>query len=116
MGSDFVVTVRYGETDELVEVRRRAESEPNFLRRGPSAVLYAIMDRIVNDYGPVVEGDPGASPPVSRRIYELSREVIQFHQATQPLAAALLVRWWLRRGAGGGDEGKAHGAKHGGDA
>jgi magnesium transporter len=104
VGSDFVVTVRYGETDELTEVRRRAESEPNLLRRGPSAVLYAIMDRIVDDYGPVVEGlendideievqvfegNPGASPPVSRRIYELSREVIQFHQATQPLAGAL---------------------------
>jgi magnesium transporter len=37
----------------------------------------------------VFEGNPGASPEVSRRIYELSREVIQFHQATQPLAGAL---------------------------
>jgi magnesium transporter len=104
VGSDFVVTVRYGEANELVEVRRRAENEPKLLRRGPSAVLYAIMDRIVEDYGPVVEGlendideievqvfegNPGASPRVSRRIYELSREVIQFHQATQPLAGAL---------------------------
>ena len=104
VGSDFVVTVRYGEVNELVEVRQRAESEPKLLRRGPSAVLYAIMDRIVEDYGPVVEGlendvdeievqvfegNPGASPEVSRRIYELSREVIQFHQATQPLARAL---------------------------
>jgi magnesium transporter len=62
------------------------------------------MDRIVDDYMPVVEGlendvdeievqvfegNPGASQAVSRRIYELSREVIQFHQATQPLAGAL---------------------------
>jgi magnesium transporter len=38
----------------------------------------------------VFEGEPGSSPEVSRRIYELSREVIQFHQATQPLAGALL--------------------------
>jgi magnesium transporter len=104
VGEDFVVTIRYGETVELVEVRRHAESEPELLRRGPSAVLYAIMDRIVEDYGPVVEGlendideievqvfegDPGSSPEVSRRIYDLSREVIQFHQATQPLAGAL---------------------------
>jgi magnesium transporter len=114
VGSDFVVTVRYGETDELVEVRRRAESEPNLLRRGPSAVLYAIMDRIVEDYGPVVqgfendideiegqvfEGNPSASRAVSRRIYKLSREVIHFHQATQPLAGAL----------GRLTEGEAHG-------
>jgi magnesium transporter len=104
VGSDFVVTIRYGEANELGEVRRWAESKPELLRKGPHAVLYAIMDRIVEDYGPVVEGlendideieaqvfegDPGASPQVSRRIYELFREVIQFHQATQPLAGAL---------------------------
>jgi magnesium transporter len=104
VGSDFVITVRYGGADELVEVRRHAEGDRELLRRGPSAVLYAIMDRVVDAYGPVVEGlendideievevfegNPGASPKVSRRIYELSREVIQFHQSTQPLAGAL---------------------------
>jgi magnesium transporter len=104
VGPDFVVTVRYGETNELVEVRRWAEGRPELLRKGPYAVLYAIMDRIVEDYGPVVdglgndideiegqvfEGNPAASSKVSRRIYELFREVLQFHQATQPLAGAL---------------------------
>jgi magnesium transporter len=100
VGPDFVVTVRYGEANELVEVRKRAEGEPNLLRRGPSAVLYAIMDRIVEDYVPVVEGLENDideievevfenKPDVSKRIYELFREVIQFHQATHPLAGAL---------------------------
>lgn len=104
VGPDFVVTVRHGEANDLGEVRRWAESKPELLRRGPYAVLYAIMDRIVEDYVPVVEGlendidkieekvfegNPGASRSISRRIYELSREVIQFHQATQPLAGAL---------------------------
>jgi magnesium transporter len=100
VGSDFVVIVRYGETNELVEVRRWAESRPELLRKGPYAVLYAIMDRIVEDYLPVVAGLEhdideievevfGNKPDVSRRIYELFREVIQFHQATQPLAGAL---------------------------
>jgi magnesium transporter len=100
VGSDFVVTMRYGEASELRGVRRQLEGDPDLLRKGPFAVLYTIMDRIVDDYGPVAdglendieeievevfEGDPG----VSRRIYELSREVIEFHQATQPLAGAL---------------------------
>ncbi len=100
VGPDFVVTMRYGEASELRGARRQLEGDPDLLRRGPFAVLYTIMDRIVDDYGPVAdglendideievevfEGDPG----VSRRIYELSREVIQFHQATQPLARAL---------------------------
>jgi magnesium transporter len=100
VGSDFVVTIRYGEANELGEVRRWAESRPDLLRRGPYAVLYAIMDRIVEDYMPVVAGLEhdideievevfGNKPDVSRRIYELFREVIQFHQATQPLAGAL---------------------------
>ena len=100
VGSDFVVTMRYGEASELRGARRQLEGAPALLRKGPFAVLHTIMDRVVDDYGPVAdglendideievevfEGDPG----VSRRIYELSREVIQFHQATQPLTGAL---------------------------
>ncbi len=100
VGQDYVVTVRYGEANELVEVRRWAESKPELLRKGPYAVLYAIMDRIVEDYVPVVAGLENDideievevfenKPDVSKRIYELFREVIQFHQATQPLAGGL---------------------------
>src|ERR1051325_1447255 len=50
VGPDFVVTVRYGETNELEGVRRSVEDRPELLRKGPYAVLYAIMDRIVDDY------------------------------------------------------------------
>jgi magnesium transporter len=100
VGPDFVVTVRYGETNELQEVRRSLEGRPDLLRKGPYAVLYAIMDRTVDDYVPVVDGLANdideievevfeSQPDVSRRIYELSREVIRFHQATQPLAGTL---------------------------
>jgi magnesium transporter len=100
VGPDFVVTVRYGETNELQEVRRSLEGRPDLLRKGPYAVLYAIMDRTVDDYVPVVDGLANDideievevfenKPDVSKRIYELSREVIRFHQATQPLAGTL---------------------------
>jgi magnesium transporter len=100
VGSDFVITIRYSEVNELGEVRRWAEGKPELLRKGPYAVLYAIMDRIVDDYVPVVAGLENDideievevfknKPDVSKRIYELFREVIQFHQATQPLAGAL---------------------------
>jgi magnesium transporter len=100
VGPNFVVTIRYGEASGLHEARRRMESAPDLLRKGPFAVLYTIMAHVVDDYGPVVEGLEndideievevfGGNPGVSRRIYELSREVIQFHQATQPLAGAL---------------------------
>ena len=101
VGPDFVVTVRYGGGSELADVRRQLEGETKLLGRGPEAVLYAIMDRVVVDYGPVVKGLQNdideieaevfgdTTPRVSRRVYELSREVLQFHKATQPLAGAL---------------------------
>jgi magnesium transporter len=100
VGEDFVVTVRHGEASDLGEVRERLEGDPELLRRGPEAILHAIMDHIVDDYSPVVDGLEndieeieaevfGGSPDVSRRIYELSREVIEFQRATQPLDGML---------------------------
>jgi magnesium transporter len=100
VGRDFVVTVRHGEASALRGVRRRLESEPDLLRKGPEAILYAIMDRVVDDYGPVVAGLEtdideietevfGGSAGVSRRVYKLSREVIEFQRAARPLAEIL---------------------------
>ena len=121
VGRDFIVTVRHGEASELKKVRRQVEENRDLLRRGPTAILYAIMERVVDGYGPVVDGLEndideietevfGGNPNVSRRTYELSREVIEFHRATQPLAGALerltestahrdedeAVKWYLR--------------------
>ena len=100
VGPDFVVTVRHGEASSLRSVRQAVEDTPELLRRGPAAVLYVIMDHVVDDYASVIdslENDIdevetevfGGNPGVSRRIYEISREVIQFYRATQPLAVAL---------------------------
>jgi magnesium transporter len=100
VGRDFVVTVRHGEASALHGVRRRLESEPDLLRKGPEAILYAIMDRVVDDYSPVVAGLEtdideietevfGGSAGVSRRVYKLSREVIEFQRAARPLAEIL---------------------------
>ena len=100
VGEDFVVTVRHGEAPDLGEVRRRMEGDANLLKRGPEAILYAILDRVVDDYAPVVAGLENdideietevfsGNAGVSRRIYELSREVIQFQRATQPLPGIL---------------------------
>src|SRR5918912_3296209 len=100
VGEDFVVTVRHSEAPDIGAVRRSLEADPELLRRGPEAILHAIMDRVVDDYMPVVEGLGidiseieaevfGGNPGVSRRIYELSREVIEFRRATEPLAGVL---------------------------
>lgn len=96
VGADFVVTVRHAESPDLARVRNRLEETPELLSMGPAAVLYAIFDEVVDAYEPVVNGLEndideienelfGGDPGVSRRIYELHREVIQFQRATQPL-------------------------------
>jgi magnesium transporter len=100
VGPDFVVTVRHGRASMLDRVRKRLESMPELLRRGPEAILYAIMDQVVDDYAPVVAGLENdideietevfsGNAGVSRRIYELSREVIEFQRGTAPLAGML---------------------------
>ena len=100
VGPDFMVTVRHGKASTLDRVRRRLESMPELLRRGSEAILYAIMDQVVDDYAPVVAGLEndideietevfGGNAGVSRRIYELSREVIEFQRATVPLSGML---------------------------
>ncbi len=100
VGRDFVITVRHGGAPDLSAVRRRMEEAPELLKRGPEAVLYAILDAVVDGYVPVVAGVQndideietevfGGDPRVSRRIYELSREVVEFQRATRPLNGIL---------------------------
>jgi magnesium transporter len=97
-GPHFVVTVRHGETPDIGAVRRALESRPDLLRRGPMAILHAIMDRVLDDYAPVVAGVENdideiedevfnGSAGAPRRVYQLSREVIAFQRATKPLPA-----------------------------
>jgi magnesium transporter len=100
IGNEYVITVRHGESPNLAAVRRRMEDDPELLAHGPEAVLYAILDAVVDGYAPVVAGLQndideietqvfGGEPKVSRRIYELSQEVIEFQRATRPLIAML---------------------------
>ena len=100
VGQNFILTVRHSRTPDLAVVRHRMESSQELLALGPEAVLYAILDSVVDGYAPVVagldrdideieaqvfRGDPG----VSRRIYELSGEVIEFQRSTRPLHGML---------------------------
>jgi magnesium transporter len=95
----FVITVRHGEGSDLHPVREAVEQRPDLLRCGPGAILHAVIDRVVDDYEPVVHGletdiqqveqqvfaDDAANP--AQRIYALEREVLEFQRAVAPLDA-----------------------------
>jgi magnesium transporter len=100
VGPDFVVTIRHAESPDLAMVRHRLEAEEDLLAFGAEAVLYAILDQVVDEYAPVMAGLQNdideiedqlfdGDPAVSRRIYALSREVIEFQRATQPMVGML---------------------------
>ncbi|MFJ3928044.1 magnesium/cobalt transporter CorA [Streptomyces sp. NPDC090022] len=100
IGDSFVVTVRHGEGGALAAVRSRLEREPEVLRHGPTAVLYAVSDAVVDHYIEVaaeLQADleeleaevfaPNAtdSKSVASRIYGFKRQVLEFRRATSPL-------------------------------
>lgn len=105
LGSGFVITVRQGVASELHGARLRLEQHPELLQAGPASVLWAILDKVVDDYAPVVDGlerdiedveatvfSGNAAP--TERIYLLRREATDFYRAVHPLLAPLemLVR------------------------
>jgi magnesium transporter len=100
VGEGFIVTVRHGET-QLHDVRLRLEQRPDLLRLGPAAALHAIIDRVVDDYGPIiaalehdvrqVEADVFTQdrPTPAERIYKLKREVLELYGGIAPLGEPL---------------------------
>jgi magnesium transporter len=101
VGDGFIVTVRHGTPSELHDVRLKTEKRSDLLRCGPGAVLHAIIDRVVDDYEPVLAGieddveeveadvfSPERTNP-TERIYKLKGEVLEMHRATSPLVEPL---------------------------
>lgn len=103
-GASFVVTVRHGDGAPLAEVRRRLENEPDLLGHGPTAVLYAVADAVVDHYltvaqelqtdleeleAEVFSPEDAGSRLTASRIYAFKRQILEFRRATGPLAAPL---------------------------
>lgn len=105
IGDSFVVTVRHGEGAPLAAVRRRLEAEPEVLKHGPTAVLYAISDAVVDHYievagelqvdleeletevfAPTGVGDTKST---ASRIYTFKRQILEFRRAAGPLSSPM---------------------------
>jgi len=102
VGKDYVITVRHGEHGGLRNMRKKLEADPDQLALGPSVVLHAILDRVVDDYLAVTAAlqcdiddiETGVFDGVLRqaetnRIYLLKREVLSLKRAVAPLSAPL---------------------------
>ncbi|MBD9732076.1 magnesium and cobalt transport protein CorA [Streptomyces sp. H28] len=101
-GRDFLITVRHGGQGSLRALRHRLQEDPELLAKGPSAVLHAIADHVVDGYiavadavqddidevetevfSPGRKGTPRGTD--AGRIYQLKREVLEFKRAVSPL-------------------------------
>ena len=95
-GPGYVIVVRHGAASELHSARERLEANPTLLREGPAAAVWAIMDKIVDDYEPVMAGLENDVEEVevdvfaerddqTKRIYFLRREFAEFYRAVHPI-------------------------------
>jgi magnesium transporter len=100
VGPRFVLTVRHGHAPDIEVARAAVQRSPHLIAQGPEAVMYTILDTVVDLYAPVVAGLQNdvdeietevfdGQPDVSRRIYGLTREVIEFQRATHGLMDVL---------------------------
>jgi magnesium transporter len=101
VGDSFVVSVRHGGTNPLGSVRERLERSPGVLQHGPTAVMYAVSDAVVDHYMDVAAElqtdleeleeevftpDGPARGTIAGRIYAFKRQVLEFRRAAGPLA------------------------------
>lgn len=102
-GADYILSVRRCSLQDFRNVRARCEREPHLLKQGPSFVLYALLDAVVDRYFPVVEALEAELEAIEERIfvkdaareniehlYQLKRKVTQVKHAVTPLAEALV--------------------------
>src|SRR6476620_1287064 len=98
VGDRFVVTVRRGEANPLTTVRHMLEQAPEHLEHGPIAVLYSVMDSVVDNYIAIDREVAEDLDTIEREVfsnevrdlsaegvYSLKREVLEFKRATLPL-------------------------------
>jgi magnesium transporter len=107
VGRHYLLSVRHGASQSYAPARRACEQAPEHLALGPSFALYSILDLIVDNYLPIVqdfkqelqelEQDVFAdvsNRDVTRRLYDMQRELLTLKLAATPLQDMLgqLVR------------------------
>ena len=102
VGTDFVITVRHGQASPLSGLRQGLERDPEYLALGPSAVVAGVVEQVIDDYQPVLDGFERTAVEVEaevfggdigsrsgRRIYALRRELRELLVAVESLEEPL---------------------------
>jgi magnesium transporter len=98
LGVGYVIAVRHGAAGDPIRTRVRVEQRPDLLKVGPLAVVWGILDMVIDDYEPVVEVLEGEIDEIERaifarqedlteRIYLLKTEINELYRALHPLLA-----------------------------
>lgn len=98
VGRGYVVSIRHGASTPYTEARKRCEACPDLLGHGEDYIVYAILDFIVSNYGPVIEkvrdGVSAIEDQVLKRelphaqierLYRLRRSLLKLRDAITPL-------------------------------
>jgi magnesium transporter len=101
LGASYVITVRHGEHGGLSDLRSRLEEQPDLLCHGPSSVLYAVADLVVDTFVEVASAvdedveeleasvfSPERTDDIGR-LYQLKRELMSLRRAVAPLEVPL---------------------------
>lgn len=101
LGANYVLSVRRDTEQSFLDVRARAEREPQLLKKGAGFVLYALMDAVVDRYFPVIEALEEELDEIEERIfrgraereaveqlYDLKRKSLRLRHAVTPLLEA----------------------------
>lgn len=99
LGRNFLIAIRHGHTAGYTPVREHCERNPRLLAKGPGYPLYALLDYIVDNYAPVLEGlnaefaeleerlvEDGYDPSLARQLYLLRRTLVAVRAAVEPVA------------------------------
>jgi magnesium transporter len=100
IGAGYVIAVRHGAAGNPIRTRMRVEQYPDLLKRGPAAVVWGILDVVVDDYAPVIDALETEIEAVERaifdqeeeateRIYYLKQQLNEVYRALHPLLAPL---------------------------
>jgi magnesium transporter len=98
IGPSFLITIRHGQATPLTDLRAHLEQDHRILELGPPAVLYAVADRVVDDYILVIEEleidvDEAEAAVFSEerlnpaeRIFGLKRQVLELLRNVMPMS------------------------------